>query len=98
MESKYKLRLTDAFVWYNNRVWKNVSGAQITGGTGLKSSQTPTVYNPNVWELLLGMRPDAPCGDLEDWTNAFEFIRYDNTKAVGGDEKEILMHMKMVEH
>ena len=26
----------NAFVWYNNRVWKNESGAQITGGTGLK--------------------------------------------------------------
>ena len=75
----------DAFVWYNNRVWKNVSDAQITGGTGLKSYQTPTVYNPEVWELYSGNEDDAPCGDLEDWTNAFESIRYDNTKAVGGD-------------
>ena len=78
---------SNAFVWYNNRVWKNVSGAQITGGTGLKSSQTPTVYNPNVWELYSGNEDDAPCGDLEDWTNAFESIRYDNTKAVGGDSE-----------
>ena len=48
-------------------------------------------------ETLLRNESDAPCGDLEDWTNA-ESIRYDNTKAVGGDVRVIHMHMKMVEH
>ena len=39
----------DAFVWFNNRVWKNISGGTITGGTSLNLGQTPTIFNPQVW-------------------------------------------------
>ena len=72
----------DKFTWFNNRVWKNVSGGTITGGAILDISKTPTIYNPYVWELYSGNEPDAPCGDLNFWQQAFESIEYINTLAV----------------
>ena len=67
------------FVWYNNRVWRAlvaISGASVTRG------QTPTVYNPSVWQLVSGNEADAPCDPLADWQNAFESIKYFNLNEV----------------
>ena len=72
----------DQFTWFNSRVWKNISGGLITGGVSLDSSKTPTIYNPYVWELYSGNEPDAPCGNLNFWQQAFESIEYINTLAV----------------
>jgi hypothetical protein len=71
-----------SFTWFNNRVWKNISGRTITGGVGLKISETPTIYNPYVWQLYSGNEIDAPCGNLEFWQPAFESIKYINTLAI----------------
>ena len=72
----------DSFTWFNNRVWKNISGGSITGGSSLAISQTPTIYNPTIWQLYSGNENDAPCGDLNFWQQAFESIKYINTLAV----------------
>ena len=71
-----------SFTWFNNRVWKNISGSIITGGAGLKISETPTIYNPYVWQLYSGNEEDAPCGNLDFWQQAFESIKYFNTLAI----------------
>ena len=72
----------DSFTWFNNRVWKNISGGSITGGSSLAISQTPTIYNPTIWQLYSGNESDAPCGNLNFWQQAFESIKYFNTLAV----------------
>ena len=72
----------NSFTWFNNRVWKNISGGSITGGSSLAISETPTIYNPTIWQLYSGNENDAPCGDLNFWQQAFESIKYINTLAV----------------
>ena len=72
----------DQFTWFNNRVWKNISGEAITGGNILGISETPTIYNPHVWKLYSGNEDDAPCGNLNFWQQAFESIKYINALAV----------------
>ena len=64
----------DQFTWFNNRVWKNISGEAITGGSILGISETPTIYNPHIWKLYSGNEDDAPCGGLDFWQQAFESI------------------------
>jgi hypothetical protein len=71
----------NSFVWYNNRVWKNTSGSSITGGATLNISQTPTIFNPQIWTFYEGDEADAPCADIDVWTEAFESIKYFNTLA-----------------
>ena len=75
----------DAFVWFNNRVWKNTSGATITGGLTLNLQETPTIFNPQVWTMYEGDESDAPCADLTVWEQAFESIKYFNSKEVDAD-------------
>ena len=77
-----------SFVWYNNRVWKNVKGSSIVGGASLRSGETPTIYNPLVWELFTGNEPDAPCADISVWEQAFESIKYYNAKEVDAEDGE----------
>ena len=72
----------NSFTWFNNRVWKNISGSSITGGSSLAISETPTIYNPNTWQLYSGNEDDALCGELNFWQQAFESIKYFNTLAV----------------
>ena len=74
--------VNDSFTWFNNRVWKNISGSTITGGASLAISETPTIYNPSVWQFYSGNESDAPCGDLNFWQQAFESIKYFNTLAI----------------
>ncbi|MDC0416302.1 hypothetical protein OAM12_03470 [Candidatus Pelagibacter sp.] len=74
------------FVWFNNRVWKNTSGGTITGGSSLDISQTPTIYNPQVWTMYEGDESDAPCADVDVWTQAFESIKYFNSKEVSVED------------
>ena len=76
-----------SFVWYNNRVWKNISGGTITGGASLEISQTPTLYNPEVWKFYDGTEPDAPCSDADEWMQAFESIKYYNALEVDPDSE-----------
>ena len=71
---------SNSFVWFNNRIWKNTSGGTITGGFFLNMSQTPTTYNPDNWTLYEGSESDAPCADVDEWTQAFESIKYFNSK------------------
>jgi len=78
----------DSFVWYNNRVWKNTSGSSITGGATLNISQTPTIFNPQIWTFYEGDEADAPCADLDVWTEAFESIKYYNTKELDAEDGE----------
>ena len=75
------------FTWFNNRVWKNISGNDIIGG-GIQINQTPTIYNPNVWKLYSGNENDAPCGNLNFWQQAFESIKYINALAVDPETAE----------
>ena len=75
----------DAFVWFNNRVWKNTSGATITGGLTLNLQETPTIFNPQVWTMYEGDESDAPCADLTVWEQAFESIKYFNSKEVDAE-------------
>ena len=77
----------NAFVWFNNRVWKNTSGNAISSAT-LNLSQTPTIYNPQVWTLYEGNESDAPCADIDVWTQAFESIKYFNSKEVDAEDGE----------
>ena len=70
----------DAFVWFNNRVWKNISGGTINGGTSLNLGQTPTIFNPQVWQLYEGDESDAPCDNIDVWEQAFESVKYYNAK------------------
>ena len=72
----------NSFTWFNSRVWKNISGSSITGGSSLAISETPTIYNPNTWQLYSGNEDDALCGELNFWQQAFESIKYFNTLAV----------------
>ena len=74
------------FVWFNNRVWKNTSGGTITGGSSLDLTQTPTIYNPHNWTMYEGDESDAPCADVDVWTQAFESIKYYNSKEVDAEE------------
>ena len=76
----------NAFVWYNNRVWKNTSGASITGDTSLDISETPTIFNPQVWTLDDGEQADSPCANLSVWEQAFESVKYFNTKEPTADD------------
>ena len=39
---QHQLIHSNDFVWFNNRVWKNTSGATVTGGSSLDLTQTPT--------------------------------------------------------
>ena len=78
----------DAFVWFNNRVWKNTSGGSITGGSSLNISQTPTIYNPQVWTMYEGNESDAPCADVNVWTQAFESVKYFNSKEIDAEDGE----------
>ena len=78
----------DAFVWFNNRVWKNTSGGSIAGGASLDISQTPTIYNPQVWTMYEGDESDAPCADVSVWTQAFESVKYFNSKEVDAEDGE----------
>ncbi|WP_440931171.1 LamG-like jellyroll fold domain-containing protein [Candidatus Pelagibacter sp.] len=75
----------NTFVWFNNRVWKNTSGATITGGLSLNLQETPTIFNPQVWTMYEGDESDAPCADLTVWEQAFESIKYFNSKEVDAD-------------
>ena len=77
-----------SFVWYNNRVWRNIKGSGIIGGTGLRSGETPTIYNPTVWELISGNEDYAPCADIDVWSQAFESIKYFNAKEVDAEDGE----------
>ena len=77
-----------SFVWYNNRVWRNIKGTGIIGGTGLRSGETPTIYNPTVWELISGNEDYAPCADIDVWSQAFESIKYFNAKEVDAEDGE----------
>ena len=76
------------FVWFNNRVWKNTSGGTITGGSSLDLTQTPTIYNPHNWTMYEGDESDAPCADVNVWTQAFESIKYFNSKEVDAADGE----------
>lgn len=76
------------FVWFNNRVWKNTSGGTITGGSSLDLTQTPTINNPHNWTMYEGNESDAPCADVDVWTQAFESIKYYNSKEVDSEEGE----------
>ena len=78
----------DAFVWFNNRVWKNTSGGSITGGSSLNISQTPTIYNPQIWTMYEGDESDAPCADVNVWTQAFESVKYFNSKEIDAEDGE----------
>ena len=76
----------NSFVWYNNRVWKNTSGSSITGGATLNISQTPTIFNPQIWTFYEGDEADAPCADIDVWTEAFESVKYYNTKELDAED------------
>ena len=76
----------DDFVWYNNRVWQ--AEEDITGGSSLDISKTPTIYNPEVWTLFTGNESNAPCADVDVWDQAFESIYYFNNKVVEAEEGE----------
>ncbi len=76
----------DDFVWYNNRVWQ--AEEDITGGSSLDISKTPTIYNPEVWTLFTGNESNAPCADVDVWDQAFESIYYFNNKVVEVEEGE----------
>ena len=78
----------NAFVWFNNRVWKNTSGGTITGGSTLNLQQTPTIFNPQVWTMYEGDESDAPCADIDVWEQAFESIKYFNSKEVDAEDGE----------
>ena len=78
----------NSFVWFNNRIWKNTSGGTISGGSSLNMSQTPTTYNPDNWTLYEGNESDAPCADVDEWTQAFESIKYFNSKEVDAEDGE----------
>ena len=75
----------DAFVWFNNRVWKNTSGSTITGGANLNLQETPTIFNPQVWTMYEGDEDDAPCANLSVWEQAFESIKYYNSKEIDAE-------------
>ena len=82
-----------ALVWFNNRSWRNKSGGSITGGGSLEISQTPTIYNPNIWALISGNETlandgfDAPCIGKDDWIDIFESIKYYNDKEVDAEDE-----------
>ncbi|WP_440936877.1 LamG-like jellyroll fold domain-containing protein [Candidatus Pelagibacter sp.] len=78
----------NTFVWFNNRVWKNTSGGTITGGPTLNLQQTPTIFNPQVWTMYEGDESDAPCADIDVWEQAFESIKYFNSKEVDAEDGE----------
>lgn len=77
------------FVWFNNRVWQNVSGGNLNTSTATRPLQTtPTPSNPDKWRLISGNESNAPCAALSEWQQAFESIKYYNanvTEAVDGN-------------
>ena len=80
----YKIYQPNEKIWFNNRAWKNISGSTIRA---FQFDKAPTIYNPHVWHLYSGNEPDAPCGNLNFWRQAFESIQYINPLAVSPDDK-----------
>ena len=67
----------EKYFWWNN-YWRNF----------FKYVQTPTIYNPDNWTLYEGNESDAPCANVDEWTQAFESIKYFNSKEVDAEDGE----------
>ena len=47
--------------------------------------ETPTIFNPQVWTMYEGDEDDAPCANLSVWEQAFESIKYYNSKEIDAE-------------
>ena len=73
------------YVWFNNRVWRAIQS--ITNSSSDKD-QVPSLDNPNssYWELVDGNDSGDPCAPISDWLQAFEGIKYYNSKVIAEEE------------
>ena len=68
---------TGDYVWFNNRVWQALSSIS---SSNTNTDQVPTLYNTAAWELVDGNDSGDPCAPISDWLQAFEGIKYLNSK------------------
>ena len=71
------------FVWFNNRVWE--AQTSITSSSS-DQDQVPTLDNTSAWSLVDGNAPGDPCAPISDWLQAFEGIKYHNSKVLAEEE------------
>ena len=72
------------YVWFNNRVWRARIAIDSTDPL-----EVPTLYNADssgAWELVDGNDPGDPCAPISDWLQAFEGIKYYNSKVIAEEE------------
>ena len=71
------------YVWFNNRVWR----ARVSiSGSSSDQTQVPTLDNSAAWELVDGNDSGDPCAPISDWLQAFEGIKYYNSKVIAEEE------------
>ena len=71
------------YVWFNNRVWRaRISISNASNNT----LHVPTLDNSAAWELVDGNDSGDPCAPISDWLQAFEGIKYYNSKVIAEEE------------
>ena len=71
------------FVWFNNRVWE--AQTSITSSSS-DQDEVPTLDNSSAWALVDGNESGDPCAPISDWLQAFEGIKYHNSKVLAEEE------------
>ncbi|WP_440910182.1 LamG-like jellyroll fold domain-containing protein [Candidatus Pelagibacter sp.] len=74
---------TGDYVWFNNRVWQALSSIS---SSSTNTDQVPTLYNTAAWELVDGNDSGDPCAPISDWLQAFEGIKYLNSKVANQED------------